>query len=188
VPQEKEDLTPSADFLRGTGKQFKEYMTLLGELGLVSHRCNEALRLMDPKHYAHAVELRRRVEAEYPFARALGAVDPLVYEGQEILYNVQSPTHTDGSDPQRGWALIYCAGDHEGGYLYMPHLGLRVRMRPGDMVKVRGRVIKHCVEDWSGGQRISIPHFTHSSVWRMMGMAHLVGAEADGESEDDANT
>jgi hypothetical protein len=174
--QDPEDLTPSSDFLKYTGQYLKAHLDLLGQLSLLSHRTNEFLRLTEPKHYEDAVKLRKEVEECFPWTRAFGAMDPLVYEGHELLFNVQSFEHTDRWDPQRSWAIIYCAGSHEGGYLYLPHLGLRVRMGPGDMVMIRGRVLKHMVEEWSGGQHISIPHFTHSSIWRMMGMAHLVGA------------
>jgi hypothetical protein len=35
-------------------------------------------------------------------------------------------------------------------------------------VALRGRVVPHEIEEWVG-QRITMPHFTHSSVWRAMG-------------------
>ena len=129
---------------------------------------------MDPAHYNDAKRLREEVEKRFPFTRALGALDPLLYEGQELLYNVMSDEHTDGFDPPGSYSLIAAAGNFQGGYLFFRHLGLRVRLEPGDIVMFRGRVLKHVVEVWTGGQRISIPHFTHSSVWKLMGMGDLV--------------
>lgn len=155
------------------------------QLSPIGHRANEFLRFIDLKHFRKAQKLRKKVETMFPWTKAFGVVDPCVYEGKEILLNVQSLLHTDRFDPQYSWSIIYCAGSHTGGYLYLPHLGLRIRMLPGDMVMIRGRVLKHMVEKWSGGQRISIPHFTHSSVWRMMKMDAMVGAEEDGKEGDD---
>jgi hypothetical protein len=101
-------------------------------------------------------------------------VDPLIYEGHEILFNVMTEEHTDSFDPALAYAVIMAAGDFQGGHLFFCHLGLCVRFELGDMVMFQGQVLKHLVEVWTGGQRISIPHFTHSSIWKLMGMGHLV--------------
>jgi hypothetical protein len=75
-------------------------------------------------------------------------------------------------------------GYHKGGYLVLPELGLHVRLEPGDIVLIRGRILRHFVEDWEGGQRICIPHFTHSSVWRMVERGHLVGLKDIPDKEE----
>jgi hypothetical protein len=102
-----------------------------------------------------------------PSYAAIASQDPLVYEGREILVNRQSLLHTDDQDPPWGYAILAAAGYHKGGFVRFPHLGLRVRFEPGDIIAVRGRVLPHEVEGWTG-QRITIPHFTHSSMWRAM--------------------
>lgn len=179
--QDADHLTLSSDYLKGTGANFKHHILLLQALYLLRYRVDRAISFMDPQHYRNAAKLKKKVEERFPFARMFADLDPCVYEGLEILLNVHTGLHTDRFDPFRGWALVYCAGNHTGGYLNLPHLGLRLRMLPGDMTMIRGRVLKHCVEDWSGGQRISIPHYTHSSTWRMMEMDQYVGGEYDGD-------
>lgn len=99
--------------------------------------------------------------------------DLLIYEDHEILYNRTSTLHTDSSDPQNGWAILTAFGTFKGGYVRLPNLGLHIRLEPGDAIALRGQVIPHEVEAWDGGQRISIPHFTHSSVWRSMGFTSV---------------
>src|SRR5882762_6030811 len=69
-------------------------------------------------------------------------------------------------------ALLFAFGEHQGGYVFLPHLGLRVRLQPGDVVPLRGRVVPHQIEEWVG-QRITIPHFTHSSLWRALGKTSI---------------
>jgi len=162
------------------GYEYAQHCKLLRNLHLLSHRVNEILRFMDPHHYEMVAALRKFVEDTYAFAQTLGSLDPLLYEGHKILPNVMSDEHTDRHDPELSWAIIAALGSHKGGYIYIKHLALRIRLEPGDIVMLRGRVLKHKVEPWTGGQRISIPHFTHSSVWRMAQMEHLVGGEADG--------
>jgi hypothetical protein len=128
------------------------------------------------------------MERTYPFTRTMGTIDTLIYEGRELLLNVQSPEHTDRQDPKCAWALLAALGYHRGGYMILPELGLRIRLEPGDLLGIRGRVFKHFVEDWTGGQRICIPHFTHSTIWRLAKMAHLVGLEplpVDTEDEEE---
>jgi hypothetical protein len=137
-------------------------------LQILSHRMNACLEYVDPEHYAEAMALRnliRKCRASYD---TLAHSDVLVYEGREILYNRQSGLHTDSQDPELSWALLSALGEHKGGHLFLPHLGLRVRLEPGDVIMLRGRVIPHEIEEWVG-QRITIPHFTHSSMWRAMG-------------------
>ncbi|KZP27388.1 hypothetical protein FIBSPDRAFT_730851, partial [Athelia psychrophila] len=97
------------------------------------------------------------------------------YEAREILFNIQKEVHVDKQDPPLSWVVDLALGEHKGGHLVLPQLGLRIRLEPGDMIMLRGRMIRHGVEDWTGGQRICMPHFTHSSTWRMMNMGHLVG-------------
>jgi hypothetical protein len=140
---------------------------IVRDLEILSHRINACLEFADPEHYADAVALRnliRKVAASYD---VLAESDVLVYEGREILFNRMSGLHVDIQDPHLGWAILAALGSHKGGHIYFPHLGLRVRLEPGDIILLRGRVIPHQVEEWDG-QRISIPHFTHSSMWRAL--------------------
>jgi hypothetical protein len=159
---------PSSDILT-TGTAFTTTCQLFEELNLLSHRINEAFRFLDPDFYSKLLELRKRANSE-PVVRALNEIDCLLLEGREFLFNRLSGPHTDSQDPQLGWAVLFALGNFKGGYVYFPTLGLRVRLEPGDAVLIRGRVVKHGIEAWEGGQRISVPHFTHTSLWRQFGM------------------
>jgi hypothetical protein len=135
---------------------------------ILAHRINACLEFADPEHYAEALALRDLIRKVAPSYDVLAQTDVLVYEGREILFNRMSGLHTDIQDPHLGWAILAALGSHKGGHLYLPHLGLRVRLEPGDIILLRGRVVPHQVEEWTG-QRISVPHFTHSSMWRALG-------------------
>lgn len=167
---------PCAEFIKN-GHYFSQYSSLSHGLQLVSHRVNAALEAVDRKHFQSAESLRTKLEAAFPFVDALNTNDPLVYEGRELLFNIKKDVHVDSQDPPLSWVVDLALGEHKGGHLVLPQVGLRIRLEPGDVIMLRGRLIRHGVEDWTGGQRISIPHFTHSSTWRMMEMGHLVGLE-----------
>lgn len=163
-----DDVKPAPKFLK-TGKAMNATSTITRRLAVVSARVNAVLRYGDPAHYVEARRLRETMQKLIPSYNNLSAEDILVYEGREILYNRCSGLHTDSRDPQKGYAILTAFGNFKGGYVRIPHLGLRIRLEPGDAIALRGWVMPHQIEQWDEGQRISIPHFTHSSVWKCFG-------------------
>lgn len=159
----------------------------MSRLSLLSLRVNVLAKTLDPKHHYDSEKLKEMLMSRYPGYRAISFMDDLVYDGREILWNVRSGLHTDPQDPTFSYATLTIFGkDFIGGHLYLPNLGLRIRMQPGDIVMFRGRVLRHVIEDWTGGQRISIPHFTHTSTWRMArGFLQLDGVDLDEKLSDE---
>jgi len=167
LTQGVDGIVPFPEF-RETGSAMNTTCQTVRDLEPLSHHINAVLEHADPEHYADVLELRDLVRKSRASYDVLAGSDVLVYEGREILYNRQSGLHTDSQDPHLGWALLAGLGLHKGGYVHFPHLGLRVRLEPGDVVALHGRVVPHQIEEWVG-QRITIPHFTHSSLWRAFG-------------------
>lgn len=149
-----------------TAEAHQNATDLLLGLGIVSHHANAFLLHADRTHYNEALALRdiacRRVAAQ----AAMGTIDPLIYEGREILFNRVSGEHTDTQDPPYGWAILAGFGHNTPVTLTLSQLNIRMRFRPGDAIAIRGRVIKHKTSTWESGQRIVIPHFTHSASWQ----------------------
>lgn len=165
---------PSADCLK-SGGVFAKTAELYQNLDLLSKKINEAIELVDPKFFAALTEFYKVSRAKHPSLAIWASVDSSLLEGRELLFNRLSGRHWDSQDPRLAYAGLYAAGNFtSGGYLYFPQLNLRVRLLPGDFILLRGRVLEHEIEAWEGGQRISIPHFTHTSLWRDCGLAHLV--------------
>lgn len=129
---------------------------------------------MDPQFHANLTQLRTAMEKKHVISECMNSVDPLLPEGREFIFNRKSGLHRDNHDPKLAYAVILTAGNFKGGYISIPLLKLRIRLEPGDLVLIRGRVLEHEIEEWEGGQRISMPHFTHTSMWRSCGMEHLV--------------
>lgn len=164
---------PSSDIIK-TGTKLSATVKLFKTLSSLSRRVNEAVHVADPAFYQQLIQLRDALHKMEPITEAMDHVDPLLFEGREIIFNRMSDFHRDSQDPQLSYVALYAGGDFTGGMLELPDLKLKVRLEPGDMVLFRGRVLLHKVGEWDDGQRYSIPHFTHTSLWRHTGLDGLV--------------
>jgi hypothetical protein len=142
---------------------------LIKDLEILSHRVNAILEFIDPSHYKEVVKLNTELKKRVAGYEVL-CQDPLLYEGREVIFNRESAEHTDSQDPPLGWAILCAFGDSTGGWVHFRHLGLSARYNPGDILAIRGRLIPHSLGKILSGDRISIPHFTHSAAWRALGM------------------
>jgi len=107
---------------------------------------------------------------KHPHAKAWSAIDGLLWEGRAFQFNRQTPLHPDSTDPPQCWVALVTLGNFQGGELFLPRLNLRMSYQPGTIILLRGHILPHEVEDFSGGQRISIAHFTHESLWQELGL------------------
>ena len=156
-----------------SGKVWMGTCKLVDELSLLAHRVNACFKSVDPDFYQNLLVFREKHLESQVAIKAISSIDPLLVEGREILYNVRLHEHTDSQDPLRGMAAFSVFGDFEGGYLFYRLLGIRLHFKSGDINLLRSRVIPHEVEHFTG-QRISIPHYTHTSCWRALGQEKLV--------------
>lgn len=139
---------------------------LLLNLGIISHHVNAFLYHADNAHYHQAAALRQHYINNIASQAAFSSIDPLVYEGREVIFNKVNLLHTDRQDPPYSWAVLTAFGNTTSVILRLPQLNMSVAFNPGDMLAIRGRVLKHSTTRWKTGQRIVIPHFTHASSWR----------------------
>jgi hypothetical protein len=167
-------VVPSAECL-ASGGVFAKTAELYRQFDLLSKKINETIEVVDPKFFAALTKLQNIATVKHSSLAVWRSVDPLLLEGRELLFNRLSGRHKDSQDPRLASAGLYAAGNFKsGGYLFFHQFNLRVRLLPGDFVLIRGRVLEHEIEAWEGGQRISIPHFTHTSLWRDCGLEYLV--------------
>jgi hypothetical protein len=159
----------SADYL-SSSRRFTIATNIVDEFERTSLKANYLLQLLDPAQYEALERLREAAHAKYPYARALDAIDPLLQEGRAIMWNRQTPLHADVTDPVNAWVTLFTLGRFTKGHLFVRRLNLRLFYEPGALVVIKGHILPHEVEVWEGGQRISVVHFTHESLWREFGM------------------
>lgn len=154
----------------GSSARFSKCEQLLQDMGLASHRINEVLCLLDPLAYDSHTTLRKKLVSMYAHVKSRAAISPLLFQGQSYIYNRQTPNHFDRKEPKASWTPLFTAGLYTGGYLRIRGLGLRMWFGPGACIFLRGGLCPHEVEPFEGGQRISIAHFCHQSVWSEAGV------------------
>jgi hypothetical protein len=165
-----EEPTISTDFIK-SGSQFSRTTNAVAEMKGLSLLVNTILEKIDKNQFEALKSLHTKICQLYPAVEAISSIDPLLMEGRAIMFNRKTPPHKDRLDPLRSWATMITFGDFtEGGDCYIDRLRLRIRYLPGDAIIIRGRILEHEVKDWGPGQRISIAHFTHSSLWKSQDM------------------
>ena len=163
---QKDDPVPSSTIL-ASGRKFAAATRALQEFETLGHRLNTILKELDPGSAAQYEELREKAQDEFAFLRALNTLDPSLWQGRMILFNSQAPPHVDSRNPPAEWTPLLAGGNFtSGGCLFIHNIKLRLRYLPGDLIFIRGWALTHSVEQWEGGQRISIVYFTHESVWQ----------------------
>lgn len=152
-----------------TASAFASASELIEQIHGCSHRVNCILEAIDPEQFTAMKKLNEAAQT-IPYVKALSAIDCLLFEGRHIIFNRQTPLHTDDLDPWTGWAILVAFGQFTKGAMHIPRLNLRLRFQPGDIIAMRGRILPHEIEAWSGGQRVSVVHFTHKSLWDWFGI------------------
>lgn len=146
-------------------------MKAVSGMAVLSNGINAILEYVDKVQYDSLCCLMEAMSKDNPMVKMMLSIDPLVMEGRAIMYNHQTPEHSDTKDPLPAWAVMITFGKFVvGGCLFVQRLCLCIQYLPGDVIVIRGRLLPHEVEEWGLGQRISIAHFTHESLWKQCGM------------------
>ncbi|KAG2029772.1 hypothetical protein BDR03DRAFT_1041897 [Suillus americanus] len=143
VGHTKENAIISRDLIK-SAKQFSLGTTLLDNLSFLNVRLNSALKELDPLQFQAMLALRAALRKKYPYVKAMETIDCLLWEGRSIQYNRQTPLHPDSTDPPKAWVALVALG----------------------------HILPHEVLAFQDGQRVSIAHFTHESLWTELGV-HL---------------
>ncbi|KAI1797042.1 hypothetical protein LXA43DRAFT_1089565 [Ganoderma leucocontextum] len=137
--------------IRQTGPSFRGTFRAMKDFAVVAAFCNTILATIDPLQHKLLWDVRERRMtnpewAEQPIFKTYNPT--LLWECCEVVYNWWSPPHRDYGDPHFAWAGIVYFGTFKDAWFSFPRLGLRVRLRPGDVVFFRGKDLVHAVADW----------------------------------------
>nr|GAT44340.1 predicted protein [Mycena chlorophos] len=168
----KEEPVAAAAIVK-SGASFAASCQLFQSLRPLSARVNSALKHVDLPFYAAAIRARAAIEERPADVRNLIHDDIVVIEGREIMFNCKSALHRNFSDHKYGWTVLKAVRrgrDYHGGDLDLPELNVRLPYGHRDLVLIRGRILQHEVDAWTGGQRIAIAHHIYDSVWSYLGL------------------
>jgi hypothetical protein len=81
-----------------------------------------------------------------------------------IIVNRETLTHRDAGGWRTCYDLLVAAGTYESAYLDVPDLGARIEYNPGTAVFITGKILRHAVTSWKGGERICYAHYMRNNV------------------------
>lgn len=152
---------------RVTNAKFNGSCETFRELSIITSYVMGAFEQLDPVQHQKMAQLYDWRLRKVASSAAMAGVDPgMFFEGREMQFNRYSLPHFDTNDPSWAWAIIIYFGTFPTCSLKFRQLKLKVTLRPGDMVIMRGRDVLHEVCDWLKGERHLLVHFTHHTLWK----------------------
>ena len=92
-----------------------------------------------------------------------------VWSGFAMIVNRETYIHHDIGAAPTDYDLLLSGGTHKQCTLDVQDLGLRLSYLPGTGVAVAGKVLRHGVKTWDGGERICQARFVKDAVHDRLG-------------------
>jgi hypothetical protein len=89
---------------------------------------------------------------------------PSIFSGIEVISNRTTPPHRDPNACPTMYDFLVSAGTHTEAWLDLQDVDARLTYNPGTVVALCGKVLRHGVQTWAGGERICIAHFIRDLV------------------------
>jgi hypothetical protein len=93
-----------------------------------------------------------------------------VYSGFAIIVNRLTPPHRDTSGSPMDYDLLVSGGTHKECVLDVHDLGMTLSYLPGTAIAITGKVLRHGVKTWDGGERICQARFVKDAVRDRQGL------------------
>jgi hypothetical protein len=156
----QDGLHVSSELQKETGGVFLKSITnaesLLNAIGMLT--CSEQYRL--------GTEAITKLKTGSYLAKPHDNVQlwPSFFSGIEVISNRITPLHRDAQAAPPVYDFLVSAGTHEEAWLDLPDVNARAIYRPCTVVAVCGKVLRHGVMGWKGGERICLAHFIRDNV------------------------
>jgi len=92
-----------------------------------------------------------------------------VWSGFSLIVNRKTFFHRDVGAAPMDYDLLFSSGTHQQCTLDVQDLGLRLSYLPGTGVAIAGKVLRHGVRTWEGGERICQARFMKDAVHDRLG-------------------
>jgi hypothetical protein len=93
-----------------------------------------------------------------------------IFTGIGVIVNRKTVPHRDKGGCIEWYDLLVASGTYENAYLDLHDLGGRLQYRPGTVVALCGKLLRHGIEDWTGGERICYAHYMRNNVLFRQGL------------------
>jgi len=140
----------------------------LTEITDTENDINLILSLIAPDLYHAGHEAMDQIHSSNP--HPLVKSWPSVFSGISVISNRKTIAHRD----QGGWPacfdILLACGDYSDAKFELPDVGGRFLYTPGTVVAVCGKVLRHAVYGWRGGDRVCYAHFMRDNVHNRLGV------------------
>ena len=134
------------------------------------HHLNTLLSLIAPDLFQAGMEAIGKLKKSSPSHRNL-QLWPTAFSAIGVIVNRKTLAHRD----QGGWNscfdLLVAAGNYKQCYLHVADAGARFEYNPGTVVAICGKVLRHSVPSWEGGERICYAHYMRNNVHNRLNVA-----------------
>lgn len=128
-------------------------------LSLISHKLyhdgKKALQIIQRMHPDHANVQRW----------------PSCFSGITVICNRKTPTHRDKGGRPEWFDILVSAGSHTSAHLDLPDLSAQLLYTPGTTIAICGKLFRHGVQTWEGGERLCYAHYLRNNVLNRLSIA-----------------
>jgi hypothetical protein len=89
---------------------------------------------------------------------------PCSFSGLAVISNRKTLDHRDAGGCHEWYDLLVAAGTYQKAYLDIWDIGARFEYQPGTAIAVCGKLFKHAVYEWEGGERLCYAHYMRNNV------------------------
>ena len=93
---------------------------------------------------------------------------PSTFPGISVISNRASVCHLDVNGHKEWYDFLVAAGTYKECWFRLPDLDLRLEYLPGTVVALNGRILRHEVVEWDGGDRVCYAHWVKPTLLRAL--------------------
>jgi hypothetical protein len=124
---------------------------------------NKIFKLVAPRLYADGMEANRQIREANPAHEGVQRWTS-AFNGIGVIVNRKTPSHRDKGGRPEWYDFLLAAGTYHDASLDIEDLGAELLYTPGTVVAVCGKLLRHGVKGWEGGERIVYAHYLRDNV------------------------
>ena len=135
--------------------------------------CNAVTSVVSPALYSAGLSCISQIQYGSVLADHHPVVDrwTSAWSGCSLIVNRTTPKHRDWGAAPSAYDLLVSARTHTDCNLHLSDIGARLQYLPGTAVAISGKVLRHEVPDWVGGERICCAYFIKDAVHDRLALA-----------------
>jgi hypothetical protein len=135
----------------------------MNEISNTEQAVNHIFSLIAPKLHEDGMESVQKIKAAHPDHVGVQTW-PSDFNGIGVIVNRITPVHRDKGGRMEWYDLLVAAGTYRSAKMILSDLGAELQYNPGTAVAVTGRLFRHGVATWEGGERICYAHYMRNNV------------------------